>query len=148
MKATRLWTVLGLLALTLGLCACASSTGGKPMAAGEPAPSDEEVIAGLVSDSLGLLAKGDVEGMMQHYADDFNSAQGDKATFGQFLTMAKDQGMLEGFASNLDDMTVTVDGDSAKVEGVSVEGAFGLLTLNFGLVRRDGTWLILSQEQL
>ena len=49
--------------------------------------------------------------------------------------------------ANTEAMAVAVDGDTAEVTGISVEGAFGALDLTFGLAKEDGRWLITSQTQ-
>ena len=133
---------IALIALALLTVACASG-GGAPQG-----PPPEEVIAEMVNNAMSMLASGDVENLMAMYADDFASDQGmDKNGMTQFLTGAKDQGFLEGMTTNTDAMTITVDGETATVTGVSVEGAFGALTLGFGLAQRDGAWIITSQTQ-
>jgi hypothetical protein len=139
--------MLILVAVSLGLGACAS-TGGDAKVAEEPMPTDEELITALVSESLLLLSKGDIDGMLTYYAEDVTTPQGDKAAMGQFLTMAKDQGLLEGITGDTSAMTVAVEGDSAKVGGVSLEGPFGLLSLTFELAKRDGTWMVTNQGQI
>jgi len=124
----------------LGACA---STGSKAPAG----PPPEEVIGAQVASMLDLLKQGDIEGMFANYADDFTSDQGDKAAVQGFLQGAAEGGFLDGMTSNTEEMMITVDGDTAKVEGVSIEGAFGLLDLTFDLVKREGKWLVIKQTQ-
>ena len=94
------------------------------------------------------LAAGDVDTMVSAYAEDFSNDQGqDKAAMTEFLVGAKEQGFLDGMTSDTSAMTVMVDGATASVEGVSVEGAFGVLDLGFKLEKRDGAWIITEQNQ-
>jgi hypothetical protein len=144
--STKRLASIALIVLALLAAGCASGGGGGGAAAPQ-APPPEEVIAQMVTQAMELLTTGDVENLMALYADDFASDQGDKAGMTQFLTMARDQGMLEGFTANTEAMVVTVEGDTATVSGVTVEGAFGVLNLGFGLENRDGAWLITSQSQ-
>ena len=137
------WIALIVLALFSISCASGGAAGDVPAG-----PTDEEVIAQMVDRAMSLLSSGDVETLMTMYADDFASDQGmDKNGMTQFLTGAKDQGFLEGMTTNSDAMAIAVDGDTASVTGVAIEGAFGALTLGFGLERRDGVWIITSQTQ-
>ena len=43
--------------------------------------------------------------------------------------------------------TISAEAEKAKVEGVEVEGAFGVLTLGFELAKREGKWLITYMSQ-
>lgn len=130
--------------LVVGLLGACTSTGGSKAPAGPP---PEEQVQTLVMNALSMLKEGNIEGMMANYADDFTSDQGDKAAVQGFLQGAADGGFLDGMTTNTDEMTINVDGDTAKVEGLSIEGAFGLFDLTFDLENRDGTWIIIKQTQ-
>ncbi|HUP22587.1 MAG TPA: hypothetical protein VNB06_06565 [Thermoanaerobaculia bacterium] len=138
-----------LLVLSVLTLACSSGGAGAPSApAAPPPPSDEEVITALMVKNLDLIKAGDIATLMTSYTDDFSSDQGmNKAAMQQFLEGARDQGFLEGFAANTTNMVVEVTGDTAKVTGATVEGAFGVLNLGFGLAKRDGQWVVVSQTQ-
>lgn len=124
------------------LFACASG-GGAPAG-----PTDEELITQMMQANLAALASGDVDSVIATYSDDFSSDQGmDRAGMQQFLQGAADQGFLEGMTSDTTGMSITVAGDIATVEGIMVEGAFGALTLGFGLEKRDGQWVVTSSTQ-
>jgi hypothetical protein len=123
---------------------CASTGGG---AAKAPAgPTDQELIQQMMIDVMAALTAKDVEKMVSYYADDFTSDNGDKAATVAFLSGAKDQGFLDGIVVKTDAMVITVEGETAKVGPVNLEGAFGALGLNFGLAKRDGKWLVVSQS--
>lgn len=135
-----------LLVCVVALSGCASSgAGGAPAA---PAgPSDEELISDLVMGTITALQAKEIDKMMMVYADDFSSDTGDKAAMKEFLAGAASQGFLDGMEANTDAMAVMVEGDTAKVSGVSISGAFGMLDLGFELAKREGQWLVVSQTQ-
>ena len=136
--------VLVALALAVLLGGCASSGAG----GGARGPSDEELIQQLVDTTLEALKAQDIDTMVAAYADDFDSNQGmDKAGMVEFLNGAKEQGFLEGVTVDTSGMTSTIEGTSANVGGISLEGAFGVLDLAFKLEKRDGSWVITYQEQ-
>lgn len=130
--------------LVFGLLGACASTGSSKAPEG---PSPTEQVQALVMSSLSMLGEGNVAGMMANYADDFTSDQGDKAAVQGFLQGAADGGFLDGMTTNTDALAINVDGDTATVEGLSIEGAFGLFDLTFDLEKRDGKWLIVKQTQ-
>ncbi|HEX2463820.1 MAG TPA: hypothetical protein VHR17_04280 [Thermoanaerobaculia bacterium] len=132
-------------ALIVAMVGCASTTGGGG-AAKVKAPTDEEMIQQMMIDVMAALTAKDVDKMVSYYADDFTSDNGDKAATVAFLNGAKDQGFLDGIVVKTDAMTIAVEGETAKVGPVNLEGAFGALGLNFGLAKRDGKWLVVSQS--
>jgi hypothetical protein len=148
-KPAPLVGLAALLVLSILTLACGSGGAGTPSApAAPPPPSDEEVITALMVKNLDLIKAGDIATLMASYTDDFSSDQGmNKAAMQQFLEGARDQGFLEGFTANTTNMVVEVTGDTAKVTGATVEGAFGVLNLGFGLAKRDGQWVVVSQTQ-
>ena len=129
-------------ALILGAAGCASTGGAVKAPAG---PTDEELIQKMMIDVMAALTAKDVDTMVSYYAEDFTSDNGDKAATVAFLQGAKDQGFLEGIVVNTDAMTIAIEGETAKVGPVNLEGAFGALALSFGLEKRDGKWLVVSQ---
>jgi hypothetical protein len=99
-------------------------------------------------DVMAALTAKDIDKMVSYYADDFTSDNGDKAATVAFLQGAKDQGFLDGVVVKTDAMKIDVaeGAETATVGPVNLEGAFGALGLNFGLVKRDGKWLVKSQS--
>ena len=132
-------------ALIVAMVGCASTTGGGGAKAPK-GPTDEEMIQQMMIDVMAALTAKDVDKMVSYYADDFTSDNGDKAATVAFLNGAKDQGFLDGIVVKTDAMTIAVEGETAKVGPVNLEGAFGALGLNFGLAKRDGKWLVVSQS--
>ncbi|MEM9406006.1 MAG: hypothetical protein AAGA81_08220 [Acidobacteriota bacterium] len=138
---------LPMLLLTVALVAvgCASGGGGAAAPAG---PTDEEMIQEIIANSLDALKAKDIDSMMSTYSDDFSSNQGmDKAGMAQFLKQADEMGMLDGVNVDTSAMTTTIEGDTAEVAGISLEGAFGALALGFKLEKREGAWVVTYQEQ-
>ena len=143
MTKTRFMQILACLFVLAALVGCAS--GGAGGAAG---PSDEELVNTLLESVTAALGAGDIDTMMSYYADDFVDNQGqDKAAMTAFLSGAKEQGFLEGMEIDNSGRTVTIEGDSATVDGVGLSGAFGVLNLGFKLAKRDGTWIVTEQSQ-
>lgn len=127
----------------LGLCVALAAAG---CAGGGRGPSDEELIRGVINDSMAALVAKDVDKMLTAYAADFKNDQGmDLNGFKEFLNGAKEGGALDGMTSKTDEMTITVEGDTAKAAPVSVEGSFGALTFELQLAKRDGKWVIVYQ---
>jgi len=131
-------------ALVIGAAGCAT-TGGGGAAQAPAGPTDEEMIQKMMIDVMAALTAKDVDTMVSYYADDFTSDNGDKAATVAFLQGAKDQGFLDGIVVKTDAMTIAIEGETAQVGPVNLEGAFGALALNFGLAKRDGKWVVVSQ---
>ena len=121
------------------LGACAGMGGGA---------SDEDAIRQLVDEAMAGLQAQDIEVMTAAYADDFESDQGGgKAEMVEFLNGAKEQGFLEEIQVDLSSLVITVEGDKASAKPIDLEGAFGALTVEFDLVKRDGKWWVSYQSQ-
>jgi hypothetical protein len=140
----RVSHILVVTALIVAMVGCASTGGGG--AAAPKGPTDQEMIQQMMIDVMAALTAKDVEKMTSYYADDFTSDNGDKAATVAFLNGAKDQGFLDGIVVKTDAMLINVEGETATVGPVNLEGAFGALGLNFGLVKREGKWLVKSQS--
>ncbi len=136
MKAMK----FGVMALALvGLVGCAGGGGGM---------SDEEMIKQLVDQAMAALQAQDIAGMTANYADDFKSDQGGgKAEMVEFLNGAKEQGFLDGIKIDSTKTVIAVDGEKATAKPINLEGAFGALTVEFNLEKREGKWLVTYQAQ-
>lgn len=143
----RKWILAALTGLSLLLLVgCASGGAGAPdIPAG---PTDEELVADLITSMLGALRAQDIDAIAVAYSDDFQSNQGtDKTGTIDFLKSVKEQGFLEGMEVDDANLAIAVDGETATAEGVEVRGAFGVLALSFKAEKRDGNWLITYQAQ-
>ena len=130
---------LGVVALAIvGMVGCAGG-GGK---------SDEELIQEIVDLAMAALVAQDIDAMVSAYAEDFTSDQGGgKAEMKEFLNGAKEQGFLDGIQVDLSNLVITIDGEKATAKPIDLEGAFGALTVEFELAKRDGQWLVTYQSQ-
>lgn len=140
----RSFSLLACLLLLGAVFTGCASTGAGSAPAGPP---PEEVIGNLITSTLASLAEGDVDTVMTGYAEDFTWDNGDKAGMQAFLQQAVDAGFMDGMTADTENMVVAVDGDSASVSGVTIEGAFGLFDLTFDLENRDGQWMVIKQTQ-
>lgn len=121
-----------------GVCAV-----GAPEAAAAAEVSPEEAIMAGVKLFTEKLAKQDIDGLMVAFSDDFeNYEYGDKEGMKMFLEQAADMGYLEGLEVSLEDAEVKIDGDEATVYPVDASGAFGSITLELTLSKKNGEWKI------
>jgi len=134
-------TVLNLgIAMLVGvlMCGCATTAKG---------PSDEELIATGTEECLAAAMAKDIDGLLEHYSDDFyNYEVGDKDGLKGFLEDAKTMGYLDNLEVDLDEAETEIDGDTASVSPVILNGVFGTVTLGFDLIKKDGEWQITNME--
>mgnify|MGYP001764852054 CR=1 FL=1 len=137
MKAMK----FGVVALAMvALVGCGGGGGGKV--------SDDQMIKTLIDQAMAALQAQDIEGMTANYAEDFKSDQGGgKAEMVEFLKGAKEQGFLDGIKVDSSKLVIAVDGAKATAKPINLEGAFGALTIEFNLEKRDGKWLVTYQAQ-
>jgi hypothetical protein len=140
MKALAKMSVIALAMVVMAGCASNGGSGG--------GAKDSDVIAGIVADMMTALGEQDIDKMVSSYSDDFESDQGgDLAATKEFLTAAKDGGLLEGLKVDQSNMETTIEGDKASVGPVDLEGSFGAMTLEFDLEKRAGTWVVVYMAQ-
>lgn len=138
MKAMK----FGVVALAMvALVGCGGGGGGGKV-------SDDQMIKTLIDQAMAALQAQDIEGMTANYADDFKSDQGGgKAEMVEFLKGAKEQGFLDGIKIDSSKLVIAVDGAKATAKPINLEGAFGALTIEFNLEKREGKWLVTYQAQ-
>jgi hypothetical protein len=141
MKINKWMRVSLALMLVAALAGCASTGGGSR------GPSDEELLQGMADQVLEALKTKDIATMVSFFADDFSSDNGGKADTEAFLQGAADQGFLDGLEVDTTAMEIAVDGMTSNVGPISLEGAFGALTVSFGLEKRDSDWVVTSMSQ-
>ncbi len=120
------------------LAGCATNGGGM---------SDEEAIQGIIADIGTALAAGDIDAMLANYAEDYQSDQGGLEDQRAFLEGAKEQGFLEDVNTSMENAQIAIDGTSATMGPVDIEGVFGALAVTYELEKRDGKWLVVSTSQ-
>jgi len=125
------------LPLVLGLALVVSLLVGCQMMA--RGPSDEEQIRTLINKFVDAGNKGDVEAVMAAFADDFAMETGEDK---EAVRSVLEEGVAAGVEFDATDVTIKVapDGESAEVEGVTVDYTPYVTTLK----KRGGEWLITS----
>ena len=113
-------------------------------------PSDEELVTAVVTSIADALKAGDVEKMVSHFSEDFSSDEGGtKEATKEFMMGAKAAGYLDGIEVDLSTMKVEIEkGDEKASAGpIDLEGAFGALSLDYELEKRDGKWIAVYMSQ-
>ena len=113
-------------------------------------PSDEELVTAVVTSIADSLKAGDIDNMISHFSDDFSSDEGgSKEATKEFLNGAKAAGYLDGIEVDISSMKVEVEkgGEKAAAGPIDLEGAFGALSLDYDLEKRDGKWIAVYMSQ-
>jgi hypothetical protein len=140
MKALLKMSVMAMAMVVMTGCASTGGSGG--------GASDGDAIKMIVEEMMGALSAQDIDKMMMHYSEDFESDQGgDLAATREFLTAAKEGGLLDGLEVDQSSSETTIEGDKASVGPVDLEGSFGALTLEFDLEKRAGAWVVVYMAQ-
>ena len=109
--------------------------------------TDEELVAKTIADWKAATEAEDLDGMMACISEDFESDEGDKASFREFLDDFISQGMLSDAEVDIEDAITEIEGDSATVDSIMLDGGMGSATLNLELKRdADGAWRITYLE--
>jgi hypothetical protein len=138
MKTLMKMAVCGLAVVVMA--GCASGGGG--------GASDTDIIQGIINDAMTALKAQDIDAMVSNYSDDFESDQGGGvAEMKEFLSGAQEQGFLDGIEIDMAGTEINVEGEKATAGPIDLEGAFGALTLEFELGKRDGQWQVTYQSQ-
>ncbi len=113
---------------------------------GDTAAMTPEEAARAALEAMGAaVTEGDLDTVMTYFSEDFEHYEyGDKAGWRQFQQDAMDQGYWDGIEVDGSDAEVKVDGDTASVYPVTVNGAFGTLTFEYILKNEDGTWRVIE----
>lgn len=121
------------------VCGCAMFGGG---------PSDEELIASTVADYKAGLEEGDIDKFLATHSDEFdNPEMGDKEALAEFVGGAMEQGFLDDVEIIIEDAETVIDGETATVAPVELEGSFGGMSLELMLKKEGDAWRIISSEQ-
>lgn len=122
-----------------------SNCAAKPIAS---AP-EEEIVSALAAFHE-AEREGDLDGILNAYAEDFVDAEGtSKAIVAEFFGVLISQGLLAGLVVDMAAMEIRVDGDSASAGPVTYHTGFGSNTYNYDLRRElDGEWRFVSNELL
>lgn len=130
------------LALVLMGAGCATPGGGGGM-------SDEDAIRGMVAKFEAAIMAQDLDAMFALMADDFEMSDGlGKDEYREFIQQLVDAEQFDGVEISSADLEITVDGDSAEAMPVVISAAFGDVTIEFELEKRDGAWLVTYINQV
>jgi len=111
------------------------------------AKNPKQAVLNVIKAYSEAAANKDIEGSMAYVADDFEHYEyGDKEGLKQFMVQAKDMGYLEGLEVILDNAEVEIEDGKAVVYPIDVTGAFGSVTFEYVLERKDGKWRITGLE--
>ena len=123
-------------AAVLGGCA----TSGKGM-------TDEEIITKLTEESIAAVVAQDIDKLLTYYSDDFSHYEfGDKAGLKEFLEGAKDMGYLDGLEVSMEEAETTIEGDTATIYPVIIEGSFGSTEIEFTSKKEGDTWKVVGMD--
>jgi len=112
-------------------------------------PTDEELIAGVLSGWQQALLDQDLDALMTFYSDEYEGERGEgKEEVRDFLQGAMDQGYLDDIEVSLEDAETEMDGDTAYVGPVDLSSPVGEMALEVTLKKEDeNTWRMISSSQ-
>ena len=110
-------------------------------------PSDEELIAGVLSTwKAGVQAK-NIDRVMAVHSENFESSEATGKEAHRDVMMGYiEAGYLDDAEVELESAEVKVEGDKASVTGVELVTVVGTFELEFGLQKENGAWLITGFE--
>ena len=130
-------------ALYLLLSQLTVDSGQTAAAAADPLAVAKEKLA----DFAKAASAGDVDAMMANISEKFEHYQfGDKEGLHDFLQNAADMGYLDDLKIKLDEAELEMDGDTAIIYPVEVEGSFGTGVFEFQAKEEDGKWMIVGLD--
>lgn len=139
MKTSRYMACcVGIVALSLVL-GCQSAPKG---------PTDEELVAGVVSGWQESLTAKDMDALMALYSDAYVGQQGeDKAGVQTFLEQAAAMGYLDGLEIDISGAETSIEEGKASVGPLVINGPMGAMNFTMKLAKEEAGWLIVGGEQ-
>ena len=138
MKRTTIAISIAALVAAAVLGGCATS--GKGM-------TDEELVAKLTEESIAAILAQDLDKLLTYYSDDFSHYEfGDKAGLKEFLEGAKDMGYLDDIEVSMEQATTTIEGDTATIYPVIIDGPFGSTEIEFTSKKEGDTWKVIGMD--
>jgi ketosteroid isomerase-like protein len=111
-------------------------------------PTDEELIAGVVSGWQEALTAKDMDALMALYSENYVGQQGeDKAGVRTFLEQAAAMGYLDGMEVDASGAETVIEEGTATVGPVVLSGAMGSMNMKLEFAKEEDGWLIVSGEQ-
>lgn len=110
-------------------------------------PSDQELVMNQITAlKEGLLAK-DIDKVMGTISESFYHPEaGDKATIKEFLQQGIDMGYLDNGEVNLDNVKITIEGDTATAYPIEASSSAGSATAELKLKKEDKGWFIVGGD--
>ena len=128
---------LGLVAVAM-ICACASAPKG---------PTDEELVAQLVTTWQEAVAAKDLDSMMAIHSESFsNSEAADKAAWKAYLEWIMASGYMDGAETDISGAETTIEEDKATVGPMVLSTAAGVFNMELSLAKEEAGWMVVSSE--
>jgi len=111
-------------------------------------PSDEELIANVITSWQEALAAKDFDALLALYSDSYKGQRGeDKAGLRSFLEQAGAMGYLDGMEIDASGAETVIEEGSATVGPVVLSGAMGAMNMKLKFAKEEDGWLIVGGEQ-
>lgn len=105
--------------------------------------SDEEQIMRQLQEAIASLQSKDFTLFEKYVSKSFyTSVIGDRDDLLAYLKAAESMGFLDDIEVDTSEIVVTVEGDGARMDGVTASGIFGHQGLSFEGVKENGAWVI------
>lgn len=109
--------------------------------------SDEEMVMDVATEWKEAIVAQDIERIVACYSEDYEGGRGeDKAGMREFMENAIDGGMLDQMEISIEEVQVTVDGETASASNIELSWSEGGITLNFTLAKEGKAWLLTGSE--
>lgn len=117
-------------------------------ALGTQGPTDEELITGVMTGLKEAVLAKDMEKVMGYLSEDFYHPEvGDKESMGYLAEQGFDMIDMSTAEVDLENMEITMEGDTAEVYPVVASASLGSVTVSISLQKEnDGVWRITTGE--
>lgn len=110
-------------------------------------PSDEELLSRLTDECLAAGQAQDIDKMMTYFSEYFDHYEfGDKEGMRQYMQGVKDMGYLDGVQISAADAKITVQGDSANIYPIDMDGNFGSAVIEIDAKKEKDGWKVVSMD--
>ncbi len=138
-KHTFVSVLIVVLAVSVFGCATSSYRG----------PSDEELITGLLGEWKSALIAQDIDATLESYSEDYQSERSSgKDGIRQMFSQAFSRGYMTNAEINVEDASITVDGDTAVVTPIVMSSERGSMSFELTLKKEASGWLIIGSRFL
>ena len=134
---SELVRVTAAIAVLAVIASCASAPKG---------PTDEELIAQLVTTWEQAIVAKDMDAAMAIHSENFSSAEAaDKAAWRSYLDWISASGYLDGATVDSSGSQTTITEGKATVGPLVLSTAAGVFNIELSLAKEEGGWLIVGQ---